>query len=78
VTGPQTHKCERCRKRLATVILGDVVDGVKTTYRICSDCWVALGDACPRAHKTDEDAVTHWILDHLRTERERGEHEVEP
>jgi hypothetical protein len=56
------------------VILGDVQDGVKTVYRICSDCWTALGDACPRSVKTDEDALTHWILDTLREERGRGEH----
>jgi protein-arginine kinase activator protein McsA len=65
-------RCERCGGRLATVNLGDVHDGVKTIYRICSDCWVKLCDACPRAVKTDEDAVTHWVIDFLRDERARG------
>lgn len=56
------------------MILGDVRGGVRTTYRICANCWVALGDACPRAVKTDEDALTHWILDTLAAERARGKH----
>jgi hypothetical protein len=54
------------------VILGDVQDGVKATYRICSDCWGELCKACPRAAKTDEDAMVHWVIDALRDERARG------
>ncbi|MBL8693287.1 MAG: hypothetical protein JNJ88_04245 [Planctomycetes bacterium] len=64
-------RCERCSGRLATVTLGDVQDGVRATYRICSDCWQALSASCPRARKTDEDSVVHWIIDTLREERQQ-------
>ncbi len=72
MTGPTVHRCERCAGRLATVTLGDVQDGVRSTYRICSDCWTGLSSECPRAQRTDEDAVVHWILDRLRAERDAG------
>jgi protein-arginine kinase activator protein McsA len=71
---PSAPRCERCEKRLATVHLGDVCDGVRVTYRICSDCWSTLCDVCPRAHKTDEDAVVHWVIDRLKWERAEGKH----
>lgn len=62
-------RCERCAKRVATVTLGDQQEGARMTYRVCSDCWAALGDLVPRARRTDEDAVVHWIIDRLRDER---------
>jgi len=66
---PALPRCERCGKRIATVTLGDVQDGARATYRVCSDCWQALSEMVPRAQRTDEDAVVHWILDRLRDER---------
>ena len=78
---PAPPRCERCGRRLATVILGDVQDGIRETYRICSDCWGSLCEACPRSAKTDEDAMTHWVIDFLGEERRRaraGPGAVEP
>lgn len=72
MTQPAPPRCERCGRRLATVTLGDVQEGARETYRICSDCWGALCDDCPRSAKTDEDAVTHWVIDRLRDERRGG------
>ncbi|MBI3819395.1 MAG: hypothetical protein HY286_11930 [Planctomycetes bacterium] len=66
---PRIPNCERCGKRLVTVTLGDVTDGVRENYKICSDCWTSLCDACPRSNKTDEDAMANWVLDRLRDER---------
>lgn len=69
---PAIPRCERCGQRLVTVKLGDVQDGVRENYNICSECWGRLCDACPRSHKTDEDAMVHWVMDELRRERGIG------
>lgn len=72
--GPVIPRCERCEKKLATVNLTDVAGGVRMTFRICSHCWTSLCDACPRSHKTDEDAMVHWVIDQLKQERLEGKH----
>jgi len=77
VSAPATHRCERCRTRLATVTLGDVVGGTRETYRICSTCWTDLSELCPRERRTDEDAVVHFILDELRDDRRRAAPEAQ-